>query len=58
VSYKVAEGGDTRVFDIIIPPKFATEAGLIAVAKRLDKDTSNLPVVAVEIYDTPRQSFS
>jgi len=35
VTYKIAEGGTTRLFDIIISPKLATEAGLIAVAKRL-----------------------
>jgi hypothetical protein len=54
VTYKIAEGGTTRLFDIIIPPKFATEAGLIAVAKRLDKDTAALPLVAVEIYDNAK----
>lgn len=57
VTYKVAEGGTTRLFDIIIPQKFATEPGLIAVAKRLDKDTANLPVVAVEIYDNAKAEF-
>jgi hypothetical protein len=54
VTYKIAEGGTTRLFDIIIPPKFATEAGLIAVAKRLYKDTAALPLVAVEIYDNAK----
>lgn len=57
VTYKVAEGGTTRMFDVIIPSKFASEAGLIAVAKRLDKDTANLPVVAVEIYDSAKAEF-
>ena len=30
---------------------------MIAVAKRLDKDTANLPVVAVEIYDNAKAEF-
>src|SRR5262249_5081680 len=51
VTYKVADGGTPRMFNIIIPSKFATEAGLIAVAKRLERDTANLPLFAGEIYD-------
>jgi hypothetical protein len=54
VAYKIVEGPGTRLGHIVIPPRFATEAGLIAVAKRVDKDTANFPVVAFEIYDNAK----
>jgi hypothetical protein len=54
VTYKIVNGRGTRIWDIVIPPKFATEAGLIAVAKQVDKDTADLPVIAVEIYDNEK----
>ena len=57
VSYKIVNGRGSRLWDIVIPPKFATEAGLIAVAKRLDKDTADLPVIGVEIYDNAKAEW-
>jgi hypothetical protein len=54
VSYKIVDGRGTRIWDIVIPSKFATEPGLIAVAKRLDKDSADLPVIAVSIYDNEK----
>ena len=51
ITYKIVEGPGTRLGHIIIPTKYASEAGLVAVAKRIDKDTAEFPVVSFEIYD-------
>jgi hypothetical protein len=53
VTYKIVNGR-AGMCDIVIPPKFATESGLILVAKQLDKDTTDLRVVAVEVYDNEK----
>lgn len=54
VTYKIVNGRGTRIWDIVIPTKLATESGLISVAKQIDKDTADLSVVAVEIYDNEK----
>jgi hypothetical protein len=54
VNCKIVNGRGTRIWDIVISPKLATESGLISVAKQLDRDTADLPVVAVEIYDNEK----
>jgi hypothetical protein len=54
IPYKIVDGKGSRIWDIVIPPRFANEAGLVALAKQLDRDTSDLPVIAVEIYDNEK----
>jgi hypothetical protein len=54
VTYRIVEGPGTRLGHIIIAPKYASEAGLVAVAKRIDKDTAKFPVVGFEIYDNAK----
>jgi hypothetical protein len=39
------------VQSVLIPRKFATEAGLIAVARRIDRDALDYQTVDVEIFD-------
>lgn len=54
VTYRIVEGPAARLGHIIIPSKLASAAGLIALAKRIDKDTAQFPVVSFEIYDNAK----
>jgi hypothetical protein len=44
---------ESRILGVVIPPKFATDAGVIAVARRLDQDIADQIIDGIEIYDDP-----
>jgi hypothetical protein len=46
-----------RIFGVVIPPKFATDAGVIAVARRLDQDLPDQNIDGIEIYDDAGAAF-
>jgi hypothetical protein len=51
VTYTPHKWGVPFFQSVLIPTKFATEAGLIAVARRIDRDALDYQSVDVEIFD-------
>jgi len=54
VTYTPHKWGLPIVQSVLIPTKFATEAGMIAVARRIDRDALDYQSVDVEIFDNEK----
>ena len=54
VTYTAHKWGLPSVQSVLIPPKLATEAGLIAVARKIDHDAPDYQTVDVEIFDNAK----
>lgn len=54
VTYTPHKWGAPFFQSVLIPTKFATEAGLIAVARRIDRDALDFQNVFVEIFDNEK----
>src|SRR5438876_1388352 len=54
VTYTPHKWGLPIVQSVLIPTKFATEAGMVAVARRIDRDALDYQSVDVEIFDNEK----
>ena len=54
VTYTAHKWELPSVQSVLIPPKLATEAGLIAVARKIDHDAPDYQTVDVEIFDNAK----